>query len=94
MGAATEKRLVARVNDSIRQRIADAAELSGSTLSQFMIDAALKEASRVTREATQIETSREGFMNIMKALDQPARPLPKLREAAKKYKSLTFHIGE
>lgn len=87
MNTATEKRLVARASASIQQRIADAAELSGSTLSQFLIDAALKEAARVTDEVTQIETSRAGFMNILNALDRPARPMPKLRRAAQKYRS-------
>lgn len=94
MTETNEKRLVARTNASIQQRIADAAELSGSTLSQFLVDAALEKANRITREATQLEVSREGFLNIMGALDRPARPMPRLRRAAHRYKELIHEDQE
>jgi uncharacterized protein (DUF1778 family) len=88
MTTATDKRLVARASASIQRRIATAAELSGSTLSQFLIDAALKEADRVTKEATQLQVSMASFETIMNAYDRPARAMPKLRRAAQKYRSL------
>ncbi|WP_290650416.1 DUF1778 domain-containing protein [Aquisalimonas sp.] len=81
-----EKRLVARANAEIHQKIAEAAELQGSTVSQFLLDAALERAREVTERATRINTSREAFENMMVALDQPARPLPRLRQAARRYK--------
>lgn len=90
MTAATErekeKRLVARVKPEIHQRIAEAAELQGSTVSQFLLDSALERAAQVTERATRITASREAFENMMTALDQPARPLPRLRKAAQRYK--------
>jgi uncharacterized protein (DUF1778 family) len=62
MTAATEReqemRLVARANAEIHRIIQEAAELQGSTVSQFLLDA---------------------------ALDQPARPLPRLRQVAQRY---------
>ncbi|QIT55877.1 DUF1778 domain-containing protein [Aquisalimonas sp. 2447] len=81
-----EKRLVARANPEIHRRIAEAAELQGSTVSQFLLDAALERAIEVTERATRVNTSREAFENMMVALDQPARPLPRLRKAARRYK--------
>lgn len=81
-----EKRLVARANAEIHQKIAEAAELQGSTVSQFLLDAALARASEVTERAARINTSREAFENMMEALDHPARPLPRLRKAARRYK--------
>ena len=90
MTAATErekeKRLVARAKPEIHQRIAEAAELQGSTVSQFLLDSALERAAEVTERATRITTSREAFENMMTVLDQPARPLPRLRKAARRYK--------
>jgi uncharacterized protein (DUF1778 family) len=90
MTAATEreqeKRLVARANAEIHRIIQEAAELQGSTVSQFLLDAALQRANEVTERATRINTSRESFENMMLALDQPARPLPRLRQAARRYK--------
>jgi len=90
MTAATEKqgekRLVARASAEIHQRIAEAAELQGATVSQFLLDAALERASEVTERATRINASREAFEDMMGALEQPARPLPRLRQAARRYK--------
>ena len=90
MTAATErdreKRLVARANPEIHQKIAEAAELQGSTVSQFLLDAALERANEVTERATRISTSREAFEKMMVALDHPVRPLPRLRQAARRYK--------
>lgn len=90
MTAATEKerekRLVARASAEIHQKIQEAAELQGSTVSQFLLEAALERASEVTERATRITTSREAFENMMVALDQPARPSPRLRQAARRYK--------
>jgi uncharacterized protein (DUF1778 family) len=83
-----EKRLVARAKPEIHQRIAEAAELQGSTVSQFLLDAALERATEITERATRISTSREAFENMMVALDQPKRQLPRLRKAAKRYKDL------
>ena len=81
-----EKRLVARVRPEIHQLIVDAAELQGSTVSQFLLDCALERAAQVTERATRLNTSREAFDNMMVALDQPARSLPRLRQAARRYK--------
>lgn len=82
----TEKRLVARAKPEIHQRIAEAAELQGSTVSQFLLDAALERATEITERATRITTSREAFEHMMTALDQPKRQLPRLRKAARRYK--------
>ena len=81
-----EKRLVARARPEIHQKISEAAELQGSTVSQFLLDSALERAAQVTEQATRLTTSREAFESMMTALDQPARPLPRLRQAARRYK--------
>jgi uncharacterized protein (DUF1778 family) len=78
-------RLVARANAEIHRIIQEAAELQGSTVSQFLLDAALERAREVTERATRINTSREAFENMMLALDQPARPLPRLSQVAQRY---------
>lgn len=97
MTAATEKeqekRLVARTNAEIHRIIQEAAELQGSTVSQFLLDAALERASEVTERATRINMSREAFENMMAALDQSARSLPRLRQAARRYKE-EIHVTD
>ena len=90
MTAATDKeperRLVARAKPETHRLIAEAAELQGSTVSQFLLDAALERAAKVTERATRLNVSRETFESMMLAMDQPARPLPRLRQAAKRYR--------
>jgi len=90
MTAATErekeKRLVARARPEIHQQIAEAAELQGSTVSQFLLDSALERAALVTERATRISTSRQAFETMMTALDEPARSLPRLKKAAGRYR--------
>jgi len=81
-----EKRLVARASPEIHQLIAEAAELQGSTVSQFLLDSALERAAQVTERATRLSVSREAFEKMMVALDRPARPLPRLRQAARRYR--------
>lgn len=81
-----EKRLVARVNPEVHRRIAEAAELQGSTVSQFLLESALERADQVTEQVTRLRVSREGFEKMMEALDQPPRALPRLRRAAQRYK--------
>lgn len=83
---AKEARLVARTNEEIRDQIAAAADLLGASLSQFIIEASLERAAQVMSEMTRINTSVKGFKAIMAALDQPARDLPRLEEAAQRYK--------
>ena len=94
MTAATEreheKRLVARASAEIHRIIQEAAEVQGSTVSQFLLDAALERASEVTERAMRINTSRVAFENMMAALDQPARPLPRLRQAVRRYKEAVY----
>ena len=60
----------------------------GSTVSQFLLDAALERAAEVTERATRISASRGAFENMMTALDQPARELPRLKRAAQHYKDV------
>lgn len=81
-----EKRLVARANPEVHRRIAEAAELQGATVSQFLLESALERADRVTEQATRLRVSREGFEGMMQALDQPPRALTRLRRAARRYR--------
>lgn len=78
------KRLVARTTPEIHQRIAEAAELQGSTISRFLLDAALERADRVKEQVTRLRVSRDAFERMMTVLDEPPAPNEKLRRAAKR----------
>ena len=91
MNKANDPRLVARVNEEVHQLVLRAAELSGSSISQFLVDAAVAKARDVTEQSTRIKLSFQGAENIMAALDEPPAPVPKLHAAARLYAEQGIH---
>ena len=77
-----DTRLVARVDEETQRLIAHAAELTGRSLSQFLIYAAKKEAQEAVRKALQIQVSRQSADRMLELLDNPEPINPKLRAAA------------
>lgn len=83
-----DTRLVARVDEETQRLIAHAAELTGRSLSQFLIYAAKKEAQEAERQALQIQVSRQSADLMLALLDNPEPINPKLREAALNHRKL------
>ena len=83
-----DTRLVARVDEDTQRLIAHAAELTGRSLSQFLIYAAKKEAQEAERQALQIEVSRQSADRMLELLDNPEPMNPKLRDAALNHRKL------
>lgn len=55
-----------------------AASLRGRSRTDFMRDAALREAEAVIMEQSIIRMSKSGFADFMAAITAPARPVPKM----------------
>jgi uncharacterized protein (DUF1778 family) len=83
-----DTRLVARVDEETQRLIAHAAELTGRSLSQFLVYAAKKEAQEAERQALQIQVSRQSADLMLELLDNPEPINPKLRKAALNYRTL------
>ena len=83
-----DTRLVAHVDEETQRLIAHAAELTGRSLSQFLIYAAKKEAQEAERQALQIQVSRQSADLMLELLDNPEPINPKLREAALNHRKL------
>ena len=64
-------RLVARAPKEIQEIITNAAELSGASMSQFMVDAALDKAKEVVERSRLLTLSMEGANRFFEALDNP-----------------------
>lgn len=83
---AKNERITARISEDVKKILAQAAELSGSTLNQFLVQAALEKAQYVIEQDSVIHLSRrnsEWFFNI---LDNPPKPNQKLLQAVAAYK--------
>jgi len=80
-------RLTARIPSQVRETLQRAATLSGATLNQFLVQAALKEAHRVLEEERIITLSECDALRVFTLLENPPTPNARLQEAARKHKA-------
>lgn len=81
-------RISARIPAGMCNRLEEAAELSGVTLNQFVLQSALGEAERLLDRETTIRLSRESAKRVFDLLDPPPRANKRLREALKLHSDL------
>ena len=81
-----ETRLVARTSTEIQEIIQRAADYSGATLSQFLIESAMEKARNVIERTETLHLSIAGADALFTALENPPKANKKLLEAALGYK--------
>ena len=81
----SDSRLVARVSTELHQMVSDAADLSGATITQFLISAATEKASKVIEDMSVIHLSKADTEAVFNALENPAKPNKELRQLWKNY---------
>lgn len=81
-----DTRLVARTSSEIQEIIQRAADYSGASVSQFMIDAAMEKARNIIQQTETLHLSMTGADALFAALDSPSKPNSKLLKAAQLYK--------
>lgn len=79
-------RVTARIPVSVRETIQRAAELSGATLNQFMVQAALKEAKEVIDSERVIVLSENDADKVFSLIENPPEPNERLKAAIKRHK--------
>jgi len=87
MIAISSERITARVSAHIKQTLTDAANLSGATLSQFLVQAALEKAQHIIEKDTLIHLSKNDAEVFFQALESPPQPNTKLLDAVKHYRA-------
>lgn len=85
-------RITARVPQNVQDTLQQAADLVGSPLNQFIVQAALREAQRVIDRERVVELSSHDAAFLLKLLDRPARPNPRLAQALRDYKVRTLDV--
>ena len=81
-----ETRLVARTSTEVQEIIQRAADYSGATLSQFLIESAIEKARNVIEQTETLHLSMAGADALFAVLENPPPANDKLLEAAKHYK--------
>jgi uncharacterized protein (DUF1778 family) len=82
--AKRERRINMRVTDEQERILRAAADLSGETLTGFVLSVATERAADVVARAQRIEISAEAFGRFVAALDGPAEDMATVRRYAAK----------
>ncbi len=90
MPAIAEKnaRLVTRIPASVRKIIKAAADLQGSALNQFVVQAAYQQAREVLEHESLIRLNHEQTKRVFELLDKPPKPNAALMAAKSTHRSL------
>jgi uncharacterized protein (DUF1778 family) len=80
-----QARVSARVPKHVQERLQYAADLTGATLSQFLVRSALKEADAVIEKEKLITLSKRDAEFVFRALANPPALSPALKRAAARF---------
>lgn len=86
--AAAQDRIAARVPREVYETLCRAAELSGATVNQFLVQSALKEAQAVIEREDVIRLSPRDWNWLLKLLDEPPAPNARLQAALSRRRQL------
>jgi uncharacterized protein (DUF1778 family) len=78
-------RITARVPLKVQETLELAANLVGSTVNQFIVQTALREAERIIEHERFIRLSERDTQAFLDALDRPVPPNPELLAALRDY---------
>lgn len=86
-------RITNRMTQAVKEKLEEAAALTGATVNQFMVQASLEKAERVIdREKTIPITARDASM-ILHMLDHPSMPNAALLRAFERFKQREAENG-
>lgn len=80
-----QDRIGARVPHDVYETLCKAAELSGATVNQFLVQSALKEAQAVIEREQIIRLSVRDWDWMLDLLEHPPKPNARLKAALKRY---------
>ncbi|GHU12201.1 hypothetical protein AGMMS50225_19580 [Betaproteobacteria bacterium] len=82
---AAQNRIGARVPHEVYETLCRAAELTGATVNQFLVQAALKEAQAVIEREDVIRLSPRDWSWLLDLMENPGQPNASLELAMKRY---------
>lgn len=83
--AAKQDRIGAHVPHDVYETLCRAAELTGATVNQFLVQSALKEAHSVIEREQTLCLSRRDCERLLDLLENPPKPNARLKAAVKHY---------
>jgi len=84
------ERISARIPKDVRDRLEEAADRTGATLNQFLVQAAIEKADQILEREKVMKLSARDAEWLLSVLDQPPRPPnAKLQRALEDYQKAT-----
>lgn len=68
-----------RASERQKAKLAEAAQLTNQSVSQFILGVSLEAADNILGDQSRVLLSEEGFEEFCRLLDEPPKDLPKLR---------------
>jgi len=84
-GTRNNQRVSARVTPKVYQTLLQAADLTGATLNQFIVQSAYEKAREVIEKEQLIRMTSRSASAFFEAFAHPPKPTAKLKKAAKLY---------
>jgi len=78
-----------RMPKRVHTRLEEAAELAGTTVGEFMVEAALHKADEVLEREHVVRLSKRDAARLLELLDHPRPPNARLKRALDAYRKLT-----
>ncbi|MDD2897612.1 MAG: DUF1778 domain-containing protein [Desulfuromonadaceae bacterium] len=83
-----EQRIPARMPTAVYERLAEAAQVVGATLNQFLVQSALEKANTILEEERVIRLSAASSEALFALMENPPEPNEYLKRAMQKRKDL------
>jgi len=87
MSTINNERITARVSEQIKDTLITAADLTGATLNQFLVQSALEKAESIIEKDKIIHLSNKDTQLFFDTLENPPEPNTKLKNAVKNYRA-------
>lgn len=82
-----DDRVTARIPKNIKNTLEQAASITGATLNQFIVQAALKEARQILETERVINLSEKDAEIVFSLLENPPAPNENLKQAAENHRA-------
>jgi uncharacterized protein (DUF1778 family) len=87
------KRLTTRITDHVQSTLQAAADLVGSTVNQFVVQAALEKAGKIIESESSIVLTRRESLRLLELIENPPPRNEKFTQAQAKYQRMLQDAG-
>ena len=85
--AKKDDRVTTRIPKNVKNTLEQAANITGATLNQFIVQAALKEAQQILEAERVINLSEKDAEMVFSLLENPPTPNENLKQAVEKHRT-------